>query len=225
MIESEKLAAIGRISSHIAHEIRNPLVTMGGYAQRIMQYGENSEKTRHAADVILKESIRLENILSNVMDLTKPQAIIKNLNNINDIISDTIDLLRNVFSERKIHIHTNLYQRLPLVDSDSNQIKQVMLNLLQNALDATPENGEIEIDTGINTANKSIFITVCDTGSGINMENLDDIFEPFFTTKITGVGLGLAIVKRIIKEHHGEITVRNTERGGAEFTITLPYGG
>ncbi|MBN2401115.1 MAG: PAS domain-containing protein [Spirochaetes bacterium] len=223
IIESEKLAAIGRISSHIAHEIRNPLVTMGGYARRIKQIANDNDKIRNAADVILKESVRLENILSNVMDLTKPQALIKNLNNINDLILDTIDLLKNVFFEKKIHITTKLSSDLPLVNSDANQIKQVILNLMQNAIDATPSGGEIEIATGIDKISESIIINIYDTGIGIENKNLEDIFEPFFTTKITGVGLGLAIVNKIIKDHKGTISVRNRETKGTEFIITLPF--
>ncbi len=223
IIESEKLAAIGRISSHIAHEIRNPLVTMGGYARRIKQIADDNEKIVKAADVILKESVRLENILSNVMDLTKPQTIIKTLNNINDIILDTIDLLKNVFFEKKLHITTKLSSDLPLVNSDANQIKQVILNLTQNAIDATPSGGDVEISTEIDNINENVIIIIRDTGVGIDTNNLDNIFEPFFTTKITGVGLGLAIVTKIIKDHRGEIIVRNRETSGAEFIITLPF--
>lgn len=222
MIESEKLAAIGRISSHIAHEIRNPLVTMGGYARRIRQIAEGNEKVQNAADVILKESVRLENILSNVMDLTKPQALIKNLNNINDIILDTIDLLKNVFQEKKLNIVTDFSSKLPLANSDPNQIKQVIFNLLQNAIDATPEKGTVQIATTIDEHNENIKIMISDTGIGIENKNIESIFEPFFTTKVTGVGLGLAIVNKIIKDHGGFITVRNREDGGAEFTIILP---
>jgi PAS domain S-box-containing protein len=223
IIESEKLAAIGRISSHIAHEIRNPLVTMGGYARRIKQIADDNEKIVKAADVILKESVRLENILSNVMDLTKPQTLIKSLNNINDIILDTMDLLKNVFFEKKIHITTKLSSDIPLVNSDSNQIKQVILNLIQNAIDATPSGGDVEICTEIDNINENVIIIIRDTGVGIENKNLDNIFEPFFTTKITGVGLGLAIVYKIIKDHKGEIIVKNRETKGAEFIITLPF--
>jgi signal transduction histidine kinase len=223
MIESEKLAAIGRISSHVAHEIRNPLVTMGGYARRIKQMSEGNEKVQKAADVILKESSRLENTLSNVMDLTKPQALIKKLNNVNDIITDTIDLLKNVFFEKQIHHVVSFSEGLPLVNSDSNQIKQVIFNLLQNSIDATPPGGQIEVISEIDKSGEKIKIIIRDTGSGIEKNKIDEIFEPFFTTKVTGVGLGLAIVNKIIKDHNGEISVYNRETGGAEFTIMLPF--
>lgn len=221
IVESEKLAAIGRIAAHIAHEIRNPLVTMGGYATRIqMLIDDNNKEIKRAAEIILKETERLENFLFNVMDLTRPPELIKKLNDINRVISDTIELLKNVFLEKKIHIEENLDEEIPLLNSDFNQLKQAILNLLQNAIDATPPGGKIEVATKRNT--KNIIITVKDNGAGIADNDLEKLFEPFFTTKVTGVGLGLSIVNKIIKDHSGEIVVRNREKGGAEFKIKLP---
>ncbi len=224
IVESEKMAAVGRIAAHIAHEIRNPLVTVGGYAQRIIQTinkgNKNPESIKKAAAVILKESERLEKILSNVMDFTRPSPYIREFNNLNEIINDTITLLQNVFQERKIDINLILQENLPLVKSDFNQLKQVMLNLVQNAMDATPRDGSISIFTEL--VIDKVIIRVKDTGSGISEEHLKNLFEPFFTTKVTGVGLGLAVVRKIINDHNGEISVENCAEGGAEFKIVLP---
>jgi signal transduction histidine kinase len=223
MVESEKLAAVGRIAAHISHEIRNPLVTMGGYARRIMQISKDhakSENINKAAQIILKESERLEKILSNVMDFTRPTKYIKDFNNINDVVQDTVDLLRNIFLEKKIDLKLTLNKDLPLVKSDFNQLKQVMLNLLQNSLDVTPGDGSIYLTT--TSDNEFVTISLKDDGTGIEEEDPNVIFEPFFTTKVTGVGLGLAIVKKIIKDHNGEITVRNRDDKGVEFIIRLP---
>lgn len=224
MLESEKLAAVGRIASHIAHEIRNPLVTMGGYARRILQLAKDSspkssERISSAAQVVLKESERLEKTLSNVMDFSRSSTFIMEFNNINDIIEDTYDLLKNLFQERHITISMKLDNDLPLVKSDFNQMKQVMLNLFQNAIDATPPDGKIEVITENDDDN--LFIRVCDTGSGIASDDIASVFEPFFTTKVTGVGLGLAITKKIINDHGGEISVSNRKGGGTEFIVTL----
>ena len=114
----------------------------------------------------------------------------------------------------------DLDESLPNVKSDFNQMKQVLLNLFQNAIDATPAGGSIHILTESDEAN--IFVRFIDTGSGISADNPDVIFEPFFTTKITGVGLGLANVKKIIKDHRGKIWAFNREEGGAEFVIKIP---
>ncbi len=224
IVESEKMAAVGRIASHIAHEIRNPLVTMGGYAKRILKHtGESNldlKKINKSADIILKESERLEKILSNVMDFTKPSKYIKEFNDINHIIRDTYRLLKNVLLEKNIKVKMDLDESLPNIKSDFNQMKQVLLNLFQNAIDATPSGGMIHILTECDEAN--IFVRFIDTGSGIEADNPDVIFEPFFTTKITGVGLGLANVKKIIKDHRGKIWAFNREEGGAEFVIKIP---
>ncbi len=223
IVESEKLAAIGRIAAHIAHEIRNPLVTMGGYATRIQllmkENGANKDIQR-AAEIILKETERLEKFLFNVMDLTKPPELVKKLNDINKVIKDTVELLKNLFQERKIRIFEKFDPDLPLFNSDFNQMKQTILNLLQNAIDATPSDGTIELSTKCNS--KNIIISLRDNGSGIADSDIEKIFDPFFTTKVTGVGLGLSIVHKIIKDHNGEINVKNRETGGAEFIIKLP---
>ena len=223
IVESEKMAAVGRIAAHIAHEIRNPLVTMGGYARRISQLSKdpkNSYKISNAAEIILKESERLEKTLSNVMDFTKPTKHIMEFNNINDVINDTLALLKNVLLEKQIEVRLNLNPDIPLVKSDFNQLKQVFLNLLQNSDDASSSGGYIEISTSI--SNNFLIIIIKDNGSGISESDPEIIFEPFFTTKVTGVGLGLANVKKIIKDHGGEITARNRKTGGAEFKIKLP---
>ncbi len=227
IVETEKLAAVGRIAAHIAHEIRNPLVTMGGYARRVLQLGREASKhesmIRSAAAVILKESERLEKVLSNVMDFTRPSPYIQEFNSVNDVINDTIDLLRNLFQERRIEVRMKLAGDVPLVKSDFNQLKQLMLNLVQNAVDATPPQGTIEIVTETDT--RSVIVYVRDSGSGIGEEDLGRVFEPFYTTKVTGVGLGLAIVKRIVIDHSGEISVANLPQGGTEFRVTLPVPG
>ena len=205
IVESEKLAAVGRIAAHMAHEIRNPLVTMGGYARRIMQLPKEkskiSKKIDTSAEIILKECERLEKTLSNVMDFSRPAKFIKEFNNINDVITDTVSLLKNLFQEKKVEVELKLSDDLPLVKSDFNQMKQVMLNLLQNSLDATPPGGTIGIRT--ESDGDVININISDTGSGIDEEDPNVVFEPFFSTKVTGVGLGLAIVKKIIKDHNG----------------------
>jgi len=223
IIESEKLAAVGRIASHIAHEIRNPLVTMGGYARRIVQlsgeYSRKNEKIISAAEIILKESERLEKTLSNVMDFTRPSKFIREFNSINEVIEDTINLLRNLFNEKKIDVQLDLGD-IPLVKLDFNQMKQVMLNLVQNSIDAMKSGGSIQISSISNGTR--IMVRISDTGSGIGEIETEKVFEPFYSTKVTGVGLGLAIVKRIINDHNGEIRVSNREYGGVEFEIELP---
>jgi signal transduction histidine kinase len=202
-------------------------VTMGGYARRIMQLSKDKSKIHKkietSAEIILKECERLEKTLSNVMDFSRPPKFIKEFNNMNEIISDTVSLLKNIFQEKKIKVEMNLAEDIPLVKSDFNQMKQVMLNLIQNSIDATLPGGTIWIATG--NGGDAIAITISDTGSGIGVEDPNIVFEPFYSTKVSGVGLGLAIVKKIIKDHNGSIRFTNRDSGGAEFVIRLPLPG
>jgi signal transduction histidine kinase len=154
------------------------------------------------------------------MDFTRPSKYIKEFNNINEVVVDTVELLRNLFLEKKIDIDIDMDENIPLVKSDFNQMKQVMLNLIQNAIDATPAGGSINIIT--ENDSQFVAIRVQDTGTGIDQEDPDIVFEPFYTTKVTGVGLGLANVKKIIKDHNGSIEVVNRENAGAEFVVKLP---
>jgi PAS domain S-box-containing protein len=224
IVESEKLAAVGRIAAHIAHEIRNPLVTVGGYTRRILQQAQGmpkGEKIERAAQVILQETERLEKTLSNVMDFTRPSTYIQEYNNLNAIIEDTVSLLKNVFQERKIECILTLGEDIPLVKSDYNQLKQVILNLYQNAMDSMESGGKLFTKTTLNDTKDKVLIMIRDTGIGIKEENFEHLFDPFFTTKITGVGLGLAVVKKIINDHNGDISAENMPDSGVQFTIEL----
>jgi signal transduction histidine kinase len=154
------------------------------------------------------------------MDFTKPSKHFKEFNNINHIITDTYKLLQNVILEKNMSVNIDLAENIPNIKADFNQMKQVFLNLFQNAIEATSAGGSLSIVSTSDDSN--IIIKVRDNGMGIQVKEPDAIFEPFFTTKVTGVGLGLANVKRIVKDHNGEITVSNKKRGGAEFVIKLP---
>jgi hypothetical protein len=228
IIESEKMAAVGRIAAHIAHEIRNPLVTMGGYARRVINLCKkdtpdmtlNLKSIEHAGEIILNESERLEKILSNVMDFTKPAKQIKEFNDMNLVVQDTFELLKNLMQEKRIETEIKLKENMPLIKSDFNQMKQVVLNLIQNSLNATPVSGKIEIITDYDK--KYVILKVLDTGTGFLPQHINHVFEPFFTTNVTGVGLGLPNVLKIIKDHGGEIEVKNRDIGGAEVTVFIP---
>ena len=226
IVEAEKMAAVGRIAAHISHEIRNPLVTMGGYARHIIN---TPQKTKQAEDdikrsgrIILEESERLEKILSNVMDFTRPATDTREFNDINEVIEDTINLFHNYFLEKNIILILEKGEDMPLVKVDFNQMKQVILNLIQNSVDAMPSGGYIEIITFYEDEN--IIIKVRDNGPGFSTTDIDKLFTPFFTTKTAGIGLGLSNVKKIIMNHMGSIEAKNLveSEGGAEFTIALP---
>ena len=224
IVEAEKMAAIGRIAAHIAHEIRNPLVTIGGYARRIIKsdyssQSQDDERKRYA-DIILFEAERLEKILSNSMDFAKPPQQIKDYNDLNEVIDDTLNLMHNYLLEKKVKVLVRKDINAPLIKSDFNQLKQVLLNFIQNSVDAMPDGGMINIITTHN--NEYLIMNVQDHGSGFAMSHLDKLFSPFFTTKPLGIGLGLSNVRKIINDHKGTVEARNMPEGGAEFTVRFP---
>ena len=224
IVEAEKMAAIGRIAAHIAHEIRNPLVTIGGYARRIIKSDNSSspqdDERKRYADIILYEAERLEKILSNSMDFAKPPQQIKDYNDLNEVIDDTLNLMHNYLLEKKVKVLVRKDINAPLIKSDFNQLKQVLLNFIQNSVDAMPDGGMINIIT--THSNEHLIMNVQDHGSGFAMSHIDKLFSPFFTTKPLGIGLGLSNVRKIINDHKGTVEARNMPEGGAEFTVRFP---
>lgn len=228
IVESEKLAAIGRIAAHIAHEIRNPLVTMGGHSRRISKDAARltrapadlTARIAKASEIILEESERLEKILANVMDFTRPFRYIKELNDINDVVDGTVNLFKNLLLERQVSISIEKTENLPKVKMDFNQMKQVMLNLIQNSIDAMTDGGSLFVRTWLE--NSAVCISIGDTGAGFAESDIPRLFEPFFTTKVSGIGLGLANVKKIIVDHGGSIKASPRPGGGALFEIKMP---
>lgn len=222
LVQSEKMAALGSMMAEITHEIRNPLVSIGGYARRLASKIENGEGKKYL-DIILSEVARLEGIihdnLAYIRDIT-PQ--IKEAD-INTVIADVIDIYDDELIQRGIVLEQDLSKDLPLLPMDPQQIKQAVINLFTNAIEAMPNGGTLSVSTRHSQDSREIMVAVADTGPGISAEAIHNIFNPYYTTKVSGTGLGLPITHRIIRAHKGRIEVRNRDSGGALFIITLPY--
>lgn len=221
LVQSERLAAIGEMAAHVAHEIRNPLVTIGGFARQLSKKSQKIAGRNEAAEIIAEEVIRLEKILANVLNFTrlpKPQL---GLNNINKTITATCRQLHASFKEKHIQLRVHLQPDIPDFQFDEQQMKQVLLNLLQNSEQSISNGGGV---IGIETRcdGDTVFIKVSDNGSGIPREMLEVIFNPFYTTKEHGTGLGLAITQQIIHAHGGRIDVVSQVNRGTIFKIQLP---
>ncbi len=214
-----RLAATGELAATLAHEIKNPLNAIGGAATYL---GNNfrGELIREFLKIITEEVSRINTLTTTLLNFAKPVTPNPRDTDLNTVVSGTIELLEQEARENGITIRKNLSPSLPPVSVDPDQIKQVLINLIVNSFDATPEGGEVAVQTEAN--NGTVHLSVRDTGEGIPPESLDSIFNPFFTTKTRGTGLGLAISKKIIKEHGGDITVRSSPGEGSEFTIVLP---
>jgi signal transduction histidine kinase len=224
LIQSEKLVALGEVVASIAHEIKNPLVSIGGFARRLERnLRENSPEKKYMR-IVLKEVNRLENVLNQTLAFSKDLPMPSGPQNVNRIIEDSLSVLNGEFQERNIHVAKELAPHLPELVSDPQQMKQIFLNLFVNAIQAMGSNGRLSVKTSLSKEKGTpiLQIEVGDTGGGIAQENLENIFNPFFTTKHDGTGLGLAITHKIITRYGGEIDVINRPGAGVTFVIRFP---
>jgi signal transduction histidine kinase/PAS domain-containing protein len=220
LISSERLATIGSMSSYVAHEIRNPLVTIGGFAKTLSRFTFTDPKIKANIDVIIEEVAHLEKILNNITDFGKPSKPEKIDTHICEVMESTCRLMENYFQEKNINVHKEFETNVPAISVDRTQIKQVFLNMLMNAVEAMPDGGNlgIKIRLGI----ESIEIDIADSGKSIPEEILQYIFDPFFTTKPNGTGVGLSISLKIIKDHGGNIEAKSISGKGTTMLLTLP---
>jgi signal transduction histidine kinase len=224
LLEADKLAALGEVAAGVAHEIRNPLVSIGGFTRRIRKkVGDESTITPYL-DVIIEEVTRLERTLNEMLDFSTDSRSQYEEVELNSIMDRSLELLRRELEENKIKVIKN-YSDDTMVYCDERQIKHVFLNLYLNAIQAMgPEGGSLTLRTFRIMRESKTFVAgeVTDTGGGISMDVIHNIFNPFFTTKDTGSGLGLSIVHKIVTRHFGQVEVHTQEGKGATMVVTLP---
>lgn len=215
----ERLSALGQMAATVAHEIKNPLNAIQGAASYLRK-NFHGELLTEFLGIIEEEVTRLNEITTGFLGFSKPAPLNSSIAEINGVIKNTIELIRREAIERNVEVVVDLDNRMPPFSFDYAQIKQALLNLFVNSLDATQPGGTLIVSTEAvdSTAN----IVVKDTGAGIKKEDIGKIFKPFFTTKTRGSGLGLAIAERIVKEHNGYISVESEEGRGSTFRIALP---
>jgi len=222
LLHGEHLAAIGEMAANLAHELKNPLITIGGFAGRILKSLPAATREHQYADTIVSEVGRLEKMLAEILSFSRKPTICFSPCVLGDIIQDCLASCATSIEDHNIKISFFSAHSPLTVSGDAYQLKQVFLNLILNACDTMPEGGQLTLTLGKTSPDgKKVVATVEDTGGGIPKEMLPQIFNPFFTTKHHGTGLGLAIANRIILNHFGSIEVSNSEQG-AVFTITLP---
>jgi PAS domain S-box-containing protein len=222
LLQSEKLAAMGRLTSQIAHELNNPLYGIMNTLELLKTEISPQSKRRKILEMALSETVRLSDLLRKMLSFSKPDEEQKQPVDINVVLDEILLLVRKQLSENGIKISAALEEDLAQVYASKNQLRQVFLNLIANARDAMPEGGTLTIKTRSNRDH--IYVELIDTGVGIREEYLDKIFDAFFTTKegVKGVGLGLSVCYGFIKEHGGDIKVSSTRNEGTAFTIIFP---
>jgi len=222
---AENLASLTTLAAGVAHEIKNPLGSISIHLQLLQKALEKKNikkdsQTEKYFSVLNEEVDRLNRIVVEFLFAVRPMNLELREGDINGIISQVMEFVRYEMEQSKIMCLLELDENLPGILLDERYMKQALLNLVTNAKAAMPKGGVLTVAT--NLVDNEIRISVCDTGTGINEENLAKIFEPYFTTKDTGTGLGLTQVYKIIREHQGEITIDSAPNQGSEFKIILP---
>lgn len=220
LVMSEKMAALGEVAAKVAHEIRNPLVSVGGFAKRLEKKLQGNLK--EYAGIIVKEVTRLEDILKEILGFVKEVRLSRENISLNVLVDDVLKLMASDIRDRGIVLMLD-YGPSPELFIDPHRVKEAIVNIISNAIQAITGSGSIYIRTY--TENNNAVLEIQDTGRGISEEDRGFIFNPFFTTKPSGTGLGLAITHRIIQEHNGSIEVESEVDKGTVLKIILPIKG
>jgi len=240
-MRSEQMAAVGQLAAGMAHELRNPLMSMKILVQTESEKGEAAGLSGRDLTVLEEEIARLEHLLQTFLDFARPPRPQKQRLDLATLVAQTVHLVSQRAAQQSARIDTSRCQRHCFVEADSVQMRQIVLNLLLNALDATSQGGTITVEAARmstravrSTSTRSIagaqdedalyeiVLTVADSGPGLPADCFEQVFEPFFSTKETGLGLGLAICKRIAEAHGGSISAENCMGNGALFIVRLP---
>ncbi len=216
----ERLSALGEMAMTVAHEIKNPLNAIRGSVSYLKDNFKGQVLVEFLS-IIEEETRRLNEIVTTFMRFSRPSPLKMQISDIQRCISDTVELVRQEATEKNVEVAASVDSAIAPFYFDPHQFKQALLNLLVNAIEATKDGDSVKIKAFL--MGQNVVVSVSDTGEGMTEEVVANIFKPFFTTKTRGTGLGLACVERIVKDHHGEITVKSTVGKGTEFTITLPY--
>ncbi len=227
LMQSEKLAATGQLAAGVAHELNNPLGNILLYGKLLLEDLPPADPKVRNLHQIVENTLRCKRIVKSLLDYAKESEVHMTLQDVNEITESSVQMLQNEMRLRDVACRLDLAPGLPRVSCDRNQVQQVLINLIQNAIQAVEDRGEIVVTTALGPEEGAVRITVMDNGPGITPDVLSHIFEPFFTTKPSGTGLGLSICYGIVDRHHGRIWAESPTPAnghGAAFTVELPAG-
>ncbi|MFN0054579.1 MAG: sensor histidine kinase [Planctomycetales bacterium] len=226
VLRNEQLAAVGQLAAGVAHELRNPLMPIKMLVQAALERDDDRGLSGRGLHVVEEELGRLERSIQLFLDFARPSPLEKSTFDLVAAAEQTLELMSGHAEKQGVVIREQFPEHPVWIEADSGQIRQVLVNLLLNALDALPEGGIIQVEIIAPAAeadsSSPAELRIADNGQGLPEPFLERIFEPFVTTKETGTGLGLSICQRIIDAHQGQITARNLPERGAEFVVQLP---
>jgi len=219
MKRAERLSAIGHLSAGLAHEIRNPLASIAGAASIVRRNQAADQKVMRCIEIIESECRRLNGLLTNFLNFARPRSPQFQSVNLDTLLGEVLELAEHAVHRRQIRFQQEINDGLTEIDCDPEQLRQVLLNLLINAVEASDEGTVVRLFA---TAEQGILIRVVDEGSGVAPEDIDRLFDPFFTTKETGTGLGLPVAHQIIAQMGGTLSARRNSGRGMTFSVALP---
>jgi PAS domain S-box-containing protein len=222
LLRHERLAALGQMVAHITHEIKNPLLLIGGFVQQLARGKELPEDARRKLTLVRDEVARLEKFLGDLAAYTRPAPTQKVPGDLLALIREVAELMEGAFRAADVTFRLEAPDQVPPFPFDPGQLRQVLINLLKNAVEAMPRGGTLTV--GVALQERDVVLTVADTGVGIPPEHLPSLFTPFFSTKEQGTGLGLAISRGLIEQHGGDIAVHSEVGRGTTCTVRLPRG-
>ena len=224
LVHGERLATIGEMAASIAHELKGPMVAIGGFARRLAKKILPDSIEAGYVSTIIDEEQRLEKMLDEVLSFSKKTTTCFERCSISEIVENSLSILSHVFEKNRVTLSKSFPKKEIMLYADCQQLKQVFINLLHNALDVMRDGGSLRIAITSCRLGKerAVAIKIADTGGGVPEPLLNNIFTPFFTTKNSGTGLGLPIANRIVSNHNGKVKVMNNPSGGAEFSVILP---
>lgn len=222
LVQSEKLASLGKLSAGVAHELNSPLTGILHFSQFVKEACPDQDQVSSDINVVIRETHRCKKIIKGLLDFARQSQPEKNREDVVLVLNKTVSLIENHKDFRNIEIQKHFTVTLPPIMFDIDQIQQVFMNLIVNAQESMPSGGTLCIDAGISADQEYIEILFKDTGTGISEENLEKIFDPFFTTKEKGTGLGLSISMGIIENHGGKLEVTSSKGQGTAIVVKLP---
>ena len=220
MKRAERLHALGQLSAGLAHEIRTPLASIEGAAAIVQRVSHSEERCHELLEIIQKESRRLNRLLTSFLDFAKPRRPDLKVVEIDELFDSVIALAQHAGNNRRLELRKEMPPGLSTLECDPEQLKQVLLNVIMNAIQAMPQGGTIVL--AVRQNGNTVNIDVHDQGCGISEDNMDRVFDPFFTTKESGSGLGLSVADQIIRQHGGMLTIARSSPEGATVRISLP---
>jgi two-component system, NtrC family, sensor histidine kinase HydH len=219
--EAENLASMGRALSSLAHDMKTPLIAIGGFTLWVKRHIDAHNPCHEKLNIVVKETRRLENMVKDMLDFSKPLELSLSDESIDRLIQESLAIVENVAQERQVRIQSQYLGKIVPVPLDGMRIKQALINLVVNAVQASPEAEAVMV--ACHQEPRKIVIDVRDMGSGIAKDRRELIFSPFFTTKKEGTGLGLPIVKKIAEAHDGSLEILDNPDRGVTFRLILPF--